>query len=62
MILFLKGSGVLQRHIRLIKVVLNMITTTINTRLRESISLHDILHRFLQGVGVGTATWEAKLA
>ena len=32
-----------------------------NNKLRDAITLHDTLHGFRQGRGVGTATMEAKL-
>ena len=33
-----------------------------NNRLQDSIALHDTLHGFIQGKGMGTATMEAKLS
>ena len=38
-----------------------MITTKINSCLRMAILLHENLHRFKKGKGMGTATVEAKL-
>ena len=60
-ILLLKGYGY-YRGILLVEVIGNMTTTIINNQLRTSIYLHDDLHMFRQGRGVGTATLKAKLA
>ena len=57
----LKGGRGL-RGIELVGVILKMIITSINTRLKVVISIHGFLHGFRQCRGMGTATLEAKLA
>ena len=61
MILLPKGRGE-YRGIGLVEVRWKSITSIINTCLRVETSLHDTVHGFRQGRGVGKSTLEAKPA
>ena len=53
------GGG--YQGIRLVGVVWKFCATVVNFRLNRSMTLHDALHEFRAGRGMGTATLEAKL-
>ena len=42
--------------------VLKICATVVDCRLKRSVTLHDALHGFRAGRGMGTATLESKLA
>ena len=60
MVLISKGSGE-YRCIGLVETIWKVCTSIVNSRLRSSIVIHDVLHGFRQGRGTGTAIMEAKL-
>ena len=45
----------------LVKVLWKAIASLLNRRITAAISLHDMLHGFWAGRGIGTSTLEAKL-
>ena len=60
MVLILKGDGE-YRGIGLVETIWKVCTSIVNSRLRSSIVLHDVLKGFQQGRGTGTAIMEEKL-
>ena len=50
------------RGIGLVEVIWKFCVLIVNNIIRNSVTLHDTLHRFRQGRGVETATLEAKMA
>ena len=61
MVLIPKSGGG-YRSIGIVEGIWKVCTLIVNNRLRNSITLHDALHGFIQGRGMGTATIEANLA
>ena len=59
-ILIPKGKGG-YRGIGLLETIWEVCPSIFNIRIRSSIVLHDVLHRFRQGRGTGAAIIEAKL-
>ena len=49
------------RGIGLVEVMWKVVATILNHRITASITFHDFLHRFWEGISTGTATLEAKL-
>ena len=49
------------RGIVLVEVIWKVCLLIMNNRIQQNINLHDALHGFRQGRGMGTATMEAKL-
>ena len=49
------------RGIGLLKTLWKVVEALIDTRLRSSLKIHDVLHRFRAGKGMGTAIMEFKL-
>ena len=49
------------RGIGLVETIWKVCTSIVNSRLRSSIVLHEVLHGFKQGRGTETAIMEAKL-
>ena len=60
MVLISKGKGD-YRGIGLVETIWNICTLIVNSRLRSSTVLHDVLHGFRQGRGAGKAILESKL-
>ena len=60
MVFLPKGSGE-YRGIGLVEVVWKVCVAVVNFRLKKSVDLHDTLHSFRAGRGMGTATLEANL-
>ena len=56
-----KGVGTDFRGIGLVEVLWKAIYGIINCRISSSIQFLDALHAFCVGIGIGTATLEAKL-
>ena len=50
------------RGVGLLKYLWKVVEAIIDTRLRESFCLHDVLHSFLTGRGTGKEILELKLA
>ena len=61
LVLISKGTTNTQ-GIGLLETLWKVVEVLINTRLRVSLQLHDVLHGFRAGRGVGTAIMELKLA
>ena len=60
MILIPKGKGE-YRVIGLVKLEWKLCAAVVNCRLNRGVVLHDALHRFRGGRGMGMATLEAKM-
>ena len=60
MVLILKGEGG-YRDIGLVEVLCKVRSVVVNFRLKRSAMLHDALHGFREGIGMGTVTLEANL-
>ena len=60
MVLIPKGKRE-YRGIGLVETIWKVCTSIVNSRLRSSIVLHDVIHGLRQGRGTGTAIMEAKM-
>ena len=60
--LLISNSGGWYIGICLVEVIWKVCVSIVNSRLRQTITLHDVLHGFRQWGGAGTATMEENLA
>ena len=60
-VLITKGVIIIFRGGFLVEVLWKALTSLLNRRLTSSIKVHDKLHRFWEGRGMGTVAIEAKL-
>ena len=60
-VLVSKGKSDNFRGIGLVEMIWKTMSSLLNRWLKEAIKFHDVFHGFRAGLGVGTATLEAKL-
>ena len=60
MVLLQKGKGS-YRDIGIVELLCKLCSVVVNCSMKRSAVLHDTLHEFIEGRGVGKATLEAKM-